>query len=171
MESIPAEYCLITFSDSVFMEQDWTFDDQDIRVAAGAVQPGGRTRFYGALLAAFQKTQERSQHRTVIIALTDGINNEPPLQAEEVINNMPVNLNLNLIALGLGQTDAERAKVYTSSSSLPIHDTTRRTSSSCDRGISNRFPTLSTLCQSAEGVFYCYDIPKVNSYSANVELA
>ncbi|GBD07728.1 hypothetical protein HRbin21_01560 [bacterium HR21] len=110
---VPAWMALITFASDVRLDQDWTMAKDSIYEAAVRIQPEGRTSFYAAMLAAFAKIQERSRYPGYVIALTDGINNMPPEQAQAVLSALPVGINIFTIAFGLGSSAEEQAAVDT----------------------------------------------------------
>ncbi len=141
---VPAWLSLISFADDITLDQDWTLDKAAIRARVNALTPQGRTRFYGALLAAFQQLQAKNRYPGYIIALTDGINNLPPDDARVVLQSTPLGVTLFTIALALGPTPEE----------LAARDTLRMLAAATPRGrffetnVSRQLDTIYTLIAS-----------------------
>jgi hypothetical protein len=67
---------------------------------------GGRTAFHRALIQAINSLKNQSTTKKAIIALTDGVNNEDPLDVSAVMSAIPTggNIPIYIVALGLDNT-------------------------------------------------------------------
>ncbi len=100
---------LLTFSTEVVLSHDWTADTARIGKAIDALQPLEYTSLHAALIRGLQKTASNPRPGRVLIALTDGLNNQPPLEEQPVIDAIRAsNVPLYLIALGFAQSQEEQ---------------------------------------------------------------
>lgn len=67
---------LMTFSDKLMLLQDWTKDDTRLRRSLKRIQPGFRTALFDSLLSICQKHMAKLGGRKVVVALTDGGDNQ-----------------------------------------------------------------------------------------------
>ena len=67
---------------------------------------GGRTAFHRALIQAINSVKSQNTTKKAIIALTDGVNNEDPLDVQAVMNQIPTGgtIPIYIVALGLDNT-------------------------------------------------------------------
>ncbi len=100
---------LLTFSTSIVLSQDWAADTGKIGRAIDALQPLEYTSLHAALIRGLQKTAANPGSGRVLIALTDGLNNQVPHEEDPVIAAIRAsNVPLYLIALGFAQTPEEQ---------------------------------------------------------------
>ncbi len=74
---------IIAFSDEVELAQDWTHDRKRARKVIRKLMPGFRTALYDAIFMAAQDQLGELDGRKAIILLTDGLNNQSRVLAQE----------------------------------------------------------------------------------------
>jgi len=79
---------VMTFADKLELVQDWTNDSRKIRKSLKKLEPGYRTALFDALLGVRQHRFRGISGRKVIIALTDGVDNESQSGYETVLKDM-----------------------------------------------------------------------------------
>jgi len=77
----------MSFADDLELVQDWTNDPRKIRKSLKKLEPGYRTALFDALLGARQRFRG-IPGRKVIIALTDGVDNESQSGYEAVLKDL-----------------------------------------------------------------------------------
>jgi hypothetical protein len=94
-----------SFSNDVYLNQDWTNNINSLKIACNSVYPTCSTQLYGALLQAITKINRDNSRPKAIIALSDGVNNVYPdwsLALLHEIANGTKNVKIYVVALGLG---------------------------------------------------------------------
>lgn len=76
---------VITFSDDIQLNMDWTEDTRQVRKVLGKVQLGLRTNLYDAMFEASQKQLKDVDGRKAIILLTDFLNNQSLIGYQEAV--------------------------------------------------------------------------------------
>lgn len=104
------EAMVISFSDTVTVNQTWTSDKNLLKGAVNSLNPDGFTAFNKALINAIDSVRNQKNPQKAIIALTDGANNRPPYGKDvfQKIHELKAgNLPIYVIALGLDRESPE----------------------------------------------------------------
>jgi len=100
--------CLIIFNERVEKVLDFTNDEQKLIDEINKIVPSGTTAFYDAVYMAVEQLQGISG-RNVVLALTDGLENESSHSIDEVIQ-YATEQNISLYTVGLG-SDVDAARL------------------------------------------------------------
>lgn len=99
---------VMSFADDVTVDQDWTSDKTRLQAAVDALQPGGKTQFFGAVDAALEKLSRSPVGKRALVMLSDGANTVPPWYAPEFLDRVrAVNIPVYIIALGLSNEPSD----------------------------------------------------------------
>jgi len=80
------ETSIVSFSDDVTLEQDFTANTHKLSVALDGITPHGDTALYDAvMLAAKQLKEEGFQEKKVLLVISDGEDNHSKYQLKEVL--------------------------------------------------------------------------------------
>ncbi len=101
---------LLTFSTTIVLSQDWTADTAQLGRVIDELQPLENTSLHAALIEGLEKIATHQRDGRVLIALSDGLNNQDPKSADPVLAAIrSSNVPLYLVALGFAQSQQEQA--------------------------------------------------------------
>lgn len=69
---------IISFSDTVSTDLNWTTNTSLMRTAINQLNPEGWTAFNAALITGIDAVKNINNAKKAIVILTDGVNNRPP---------------------------------------------------------------------------------------------
>lgn len=93
---------VMSFDEEITLDQDWTTDKNKLRAAVDALEPGGMTKFFGAVETALEKMSRSNAARRALIVLSDGANTVAPFYTPPFLEFVQsVNVPVYIIALGL----------------------------------------------------------------------
>jgi Ca-activated chloride channel family protein len=106
-ESNPGdETSIVSFADSVNLDQDFTTNTRELRRALQGIVPNGSTSLYDAVfLAAKHLTKEGFREKKVLLIISDGEDNHSKYKLEEVLETIRES-KIILYSIGLLGADA-----------------------------------------------------------------
>jgi hypothetical protein len=94
---------VMSFSDDISTDKDWTNNKQDLKNAINSILPDSKTAFYGAIQTALSKVVLSSNPHRALVVLSDGCNNVSPSWSDSLQSFIQkTNIPVYIIALGLG---------------------------------------------------------------------
>ena len=102
---------IISFSDTVSTDLNWTTNTSLMRTAINQLNPEGWTAFNAALITGINSVKNINNAKKAIVILTDGVNNRPPdsFSVFAALDEVKTyNIPVYIIALGLDSSEESR---------------------------------------------------------------
>ncbi len=106
---------VMSFSETIILEQDWTNDKNALKSAINKLQPDKFTAFFGGLLQALNKLSISPNPYKYLIVLSDGANTYPPEWSDDILSAVQkANIPIFIIAFGLSTQpeDVEGRRIF-----------------------------------------------------------
>jgi len=121
------EVFIVNFSDSAYLDADFTSDINKLNDGLGHIESRGGTALYDAVVAAADHEAESAKHRKqVLLVITDGADNSSTSTLESAIRRVQDLSGPTVYAIGLlfGDEDSQRSKRESKRALISLTDQT-----------------------------------------------
>jgi hypothetical protein len=161
---------IFSFGSNVTKDKDWS-GKNDSPSAVNTIDDiyntmvGGRTAFYRSLIQSLTELKNQNTTKKAIIALTDGVNNESPLDVNSVLNAIPTGgeIPIYIVALGLDPQEPGIPEALNNMKQIADASRGKLFNISDSAGLVAVYDTLSQTVKSEECCIVRYPVPPCDS--------